>query len=243
MPYVPVHGTRLYYEETGPSGGRPLLLLHAALQTGESMKPLAELFEPKGFRVVMPDQRGHGRTANPARSLSVRQLADDVEALMAQLGLERPIIAGYSLGGIVGMTLASRGLAGGLVILASRVQPAAKGRKAFAPANIRERSPQWVKQLEERHVEVYWEELATELGLLLEETWPGFTPEELGAIRCPVLVVQGDKDLMVPVEQAHLIADLVPGAQLQIIPRAGHPELLYRQDALNVVTDFVGSLS
>lgn len=234
MPYVPVSGTRLYYEETGPSTGRPLLLLHAALQTSESMEPLRKLMAPYGCRIITADQRGHGRSANPGRSFSVKLLADDIATLISHLGLERPVIAGYSLGGIVGLELARRGMASALVVLASRFRPARKGRKSFDPDDIRRRSPVWAKQLAERHVEIPWDELAVELGALLED-WVGFSPADLASITCPVLVVQGDRDEMVSFEQGQALAAAIPGAIFQPVPRAGHPELLYRQDALQAV--------
>lgn len=238
MPYLPVAGTRLYYTESGPANGRPILLLHAALQTAESMNPLRELLAPLGLRLIQVDQRGHGRTANPGRSLTIGQLADDMEALMRHLGLERPLLAGFSLGGIVGIELARRGTLSGLVVLASRIRPALRGRETFAPATIAARSPQWTQELATIHEEVAWEELATELGELLS-TWPGFDPADLARIAVPVLVVQGDKDQMVSLKHGQDLAGLVPGGRLHVVPRAGHPELLYRSDAMAAVYDFV----
>jgi pimeloyl-ACP methyl ester carboxylesterase len=241
MPFVPANGTRIYYEEAGSPEGRPLLLLHAALQTGESMEPLRKRPELQGFRMVAPDQRGHGQTANPGRTLSIPQLANDMEALMAHLGLDRPIVAGYSLGGSVGLELARRGRVSGLVVLASRIHTALRGRSAFDPADIRRRSPQWAEQLARKHAETAWEELAVELGLLFE-TWPGFSPEDLRSIACPVLVTMGDKDHMVPVEQGQELAAAVPNGRFHLAPRAGHPDLLYRQDAVAAVVEFITSL-
>lgn len=238
MPYLTVQGSRFYYEETGPSDGRPLLLLHAALQTGEAMAPLITRMHKEGFRMIAPDMRGHGRTANPGRALSIGLLADDMAALMAELGLERPLLAGYSLGGIVGIELARRGLVSRLVVLAARIRPAPQARVTFDPARIRSRSPVWATWLDKVHGEQNWGELAGELGVLLQD-WEGFAPEALAAITCPVLVVQGDRDELVPVSQARELAALVPGALLREVPRAQHPDLLYRPDAMRAVADFL----
>jgi len=237
MPFAAIAGTRLHYAETGPSTGRPLLLLHASLQTCESMEPLVTRLAPLGCRMVTPDQRGHGRTANPGRALGIAQLADDMEALMCHLGLERPTAVGFSLGGTVAIELARRGRLAGLVVLASRITPVSRGRRALDPVDIRQRSPLWVRQLEERHVETPWEELAVELGTMFE-TWPGFTPDELGAITCPTLVVQGDNDQMVPLDEGQALAAAAPGAKFHLVPRAGHPDLLYRREALDAVFRF-----
>jgi len=238
MPYLPVAGTRLFYTESGPANARPMLLLHAALQTGESMTPLRDLLAPLGLRLIQVDLRGHGRTANPARTWSIPGMADDIAALAAELDLKAPLLAGYSLGGMLGIELARRGLLSALVVLASRIRPAPRGRESFDPASIRSRSPQWAATLGERHTEVAWEELATGLGEMLA-TWPGFDPGELGRIAAPTLVVQGEKDQMVSLRQAEALAALVPGARLYVAPSAGHPELLYRADAMAQVYEFV----
>lgn len=238
MPHLPIKDGTLFYTETGPAGGRPMLLLHAALQTHESMEPLVALLAPLGLRLVRVDLRGHGHSENPSGSLSISQMADDVAALMEHLGLERPLLAGYSIGGIVGLELALRGLLSGLVVLASRIRPSSRARETFAPEAIAARSPLWAKQLAEKHVAAPWRELAAELGEALA-AWQGFAPESLAALAIPLLVVQGDRDQMVPLEQAEELAALVPGGRLHVVPRAGHPELLYRDDARAAVRDFV----
>jgi pimeloyl-ACP methyl ester carboxylesterase len=241
MPFVPANGTRIFYEETGTPGGRPLLLLHAALQTGESMEPLRKRPELQGFRIVAPDLRGHGQTANPSRTLSIAQLANDMETFIGHLGLDRPLMVGYSLGGITAIELGRCGRLSGLAVLASRIHTAPRGRKAFDPEDIRRRSPRWAVQLAQKHVETPWEQLATELGDLFE-TWPGFTSAELRAVACPTLVVQGDRDHMVPLEEGQELAATVPGAHFRLVPRAAHPELLYRHEALSAVVEFSCSL-
>lgn len=240
MPELWVAGTRLYYEEAGPVGGRPALLLHAALQTADSMRPLRQILEPEGFRFALPDLRGYGRSANPSGRFSLPQLADDAEALMRRVAFQRPVVIGYSLGGMVALELARRGLATALVVMASRVQPAPLAG-AFDPANIARRSPGWVQQLAAKHRGMAWQNLARAVGAFLS-SWPGYSHAELAAIRCPTLVVQGDRDSMVPLQQGQAVAEAIPDAQLRVIPRAGHSELLYRQDALQSVADFLRQL-
>lgn len=238
MPFAPVTGTRLYYEEVGPTEGRPVLLLHAALQTSESMRPLIRLFAPFGVRCLVPDQRGHGESANPVSGLSIKRLADDMEQFLAYKGVERPLMAGYSLGGIVGLELARRGRLSGLILLASRFRPTERSRVTFSPDSLRSTMPLWVKQLEQKHVELPWFELAPQIGEAIA-TWSGLSPEDLASITCPVLIVQGTKDEMVSIEQARELAAGIPGARLHEVPHAKHPELLYRADAMEAVKEWV----
>lgn len=238
MPLAPVTGTRLYYEEVGPAEGRPVLLLHAALQTSESMRPLIRLFQPFGVRCLVPDQRGHGESANPVTGLSIKRLADDMEEFLAYKGVERPLMAGYSLGGIVGLELARRGKLSGLILLASRFRPTERARQTFSPDHLRSTMPLWVKQLEQKHVELPWFELAPQIGEAIA-SWSGLSAEDLASITCPVLIVQGTKDEMVSIEQARELAAGIPGARLHEVPHAKHPELLYRADAMEAVKEWV----
>jgi len=241
---IPAGGT-LWHTESGPADGRPVLLLHAALQTHESMAPLIEALSPLGLRLIAVDLPGHGRSvlpghggpAHPGR-LTIGGMAAAVADLIDRLDLGRPLVAGYSLGGMVGIELALRGRISGLVVLASRIRPAADARATFAPAAIRLRSPLWARQLDEKHTATRWEALATALGEELA-TWPGFDPSALSSLTVPVLVVQGDRDQMVPPEQGQELARLAPQGQFHLVPRAGHPELLYRPDALAAVKRFL----
>lgn len=94
--YADVNGLHLYYEVHG--SGRPLILLHGGLATGEMFGPiLPALAEHR--QVILPDLQAHGRTADIDRPLDIRLFADDIAALIDHLGLEKPDVVGYSLGG------------------------------------------------------------------------------------------------------------------------------------------------
>jgi pimeloyl-ACP methyl ester carboxylesterase len=94
--YAKVNGLDLYYEIHGE--GRPMILLHGGLGSGEMFWPvLGQLTQ--GHQVITPDVQGHGRTADIDRPLDIRLMADDIAALIDQLGLEKPDVVGYSLGG------------------------------------------------------------------------------------------------------------------------------------------------
>ena len=101
--YADVNGINLYYETHGT--GRPLILLHGGLMMGESFGPVIPLLA-QGHQVVTVDLQGHGRTADIERPIDARLMADDIAALIGHLGLERPDLVGYSLGGGVAMQTA-----------------------------------------------------------------------------------------------------------------------------------------
>ena len=119
--YADVNGINLYYETHGI--GRPLILLHGGLGSGEMFGPILPALTAK-HQVIAPDLQGHGRTADVDRPLSIETMADDIAALIKHLGLEKPDVMGYSLGGGVAMLTAIR-------------HPEVVGRLVSVSANIR----------------------------------------------------------------------------------------------------------
>lgn len=94
--YADVNGLHMYYEVHGT--GRPLVLLHGGLGSGEMFGQNLATFAGH-HQVILPDLQGHGRTADIDRPLDIRLMADDVAALIDHLGLDHPDVAGFSLGG------------------------------------------------------------------------------------------------------------------------------------------------
>ncbi|HET9847534.1 MAG TPA: alpha/beta hydrolase [Candidatus Dormibacteraeota bacterium] len=103
--YAVVNGLNLYYETHGE--GRPLILLHGGLASGEVFAPILPQLA-KAHQVITVDLQGHGRTADIERPIDVRLLADDIAALTDHLGLDRPDLVGWSLGGGVALQAASK---------------------------------------------------------------------------------------------------------------------------------------
>jgi len=98
--YAQVNGINLYYETMGI--GRPLILLHGGLGSGEMFGPVRPALA-EHHQVIVPDLQGHGRTADIDRPIDIRLMADDIAALIDHLGLDKPDLVGYSLGGGVAL--------------------------------------------------------------------------------------------------------------------------------------------
>jgi pimeloyl-ACP methyl ester carboxylesterase len=94
--YAEVNGINLYFETLGT--GRPLILLHGGLGSGEMFGPTRTTFAER-HQVIAVDLQGHGRTADIDRPIDIRLMADDIAALIDHLGLDKPDVVGYSLGG------------------------------------------------------------------------------------------------------------------------------------------------
>jgi pimeloyl-ACP methyl ester carboxylesterase len=105
--YADVNGIRLYYETHGPADAtRTLVLLHGGLGSGEDFEAILPALS-EGRRAITVDLQGHGRTADIDRPIDVQLMAEDIAALIEHLGLEKPDVLGYSLGGGTAFFLAA----------------------------------------------------------------------------------------------------------------------------------------
>ena len=119
--YADINGINLYYETYG--SGRPMILLHGGLGSGEMFGPILPTLADH-HQVIVVDLQGHGRTGDIDRPLDIRLMADDIAALIDHLGLQKPDVVGYSLGGGVAFQVAIK-------------YPEKVGRLVSASANIR----------------------------------------------------------------------------------------------------------
>jgi pimeloyl-ACP methyl ester carboxylesterase len=119
--YAEVNGINLYYETHGT--GQPMILLHGGLGSGEMFGPILPTLAER-HQVIAVDLQGHGRTADIDRPIDARLMADDIAALIDHLGLEKPDIVGYSLGG-------------GVAFFTAVKYPDKVGKLVSASANIR----------------------------------------------------------------------------------------------------------
>ena len=100
-------GVALFYEEAGQSGP-PVLLVHGWCCDHTYLSAQFEHFARSGHRVVAVDLRGHGRSDKPRQNYTMQVFADDLAWICEEVGLEKPVVIGHSMGGIVAFDLAAR---------------------------------------------------------------------------------------------------------------------------------------
>src|SRR5271166_3652790 len=119
MPYLQLaSGMRLHYEENSPRGRQAILMLHGLGATGASWGKHAERLGLEGYRVLLPDLRGFGRSGFPGHT-SIRAMAQDMASLLYAQGACPAHVVGISMGGTVALqlTIESPQLVHGLVLV------------------------------------------------------------------------------------------------------------------------------
>ena len=201
--YAEVNGINLYYETHG--SGRPLILLHGGLGSGEMFGLLLPLLA-EHHQVVAVDLQGHGRTADIDRPIDIRLMADDIAALIDHLGLVTPDLVGYSLGGGVALHTAAKYPAKvrRLVIVSANIRPdaiypemrAQQGQVNAAAVEFMKDTPMY--QLYQR-VAPRPEDFPRLLGKIGEAMSKDFDfTEEVRGLQVPTLVVAADADMAPP---------------------------------------------
>jgi pimeloyl-ACP methyl ester carboxylesterase len=201
--YAEVNGINLYYETHGT--GRPLVLLHGGLGSGEMFGPVLPLLAAR-HQVIAVDLQGHGRTADIDRPIDVRLMAGDIAALIDHLRLATPDVVGYSLGGGVALQTAAQYPAKvrRLVMVSANLRPdaiypemrAQQGQVNAAAAEFMKETPMY--QLYQRVAPrpQDFPRLLTKIGEAMAEGFD-FT-EEVRGLKMPTLVVAADADMAPP---------------------------------------------
>jgi pimeloyl-ACP methyl ester carboxylesterase len=125
-------GVTLFYKEKG-AGEPSVLLVHGWCCDHTYFAPQFEHFAGRGHRVVAIDLRGHGRSDKPHQEYTMQLFADDLAWVCERIGLEKPVVVGHSMGGIVAFDLAARypGLPSAVVMLDAAVVLPSAARAAI----------------------------------------------------------------------------------------------------------------
>jgi pimeloyl-ACP methyl ester carboxylesterase len=235
--HIQANGLDIYYEEQGQ--GKPLLLIHGGALTAASWQPYLTAFA-QHYRVITPDTRGHGRTTNPNGTMNFRLLADDMAALVQALNLHKPLIYGYSDGGQVAIEIGMRhpDLPQALVVGGAHLELTEGSRKwvrsilgdEHSPDVDFERfereNPEFAGMLKQDHGPDNWQSLLKQIKPMWNALL-NYTPEDFARIMAPTLVLVGDHDEFVPVEDAAAMYRLLPKSELTVVPGANHTDFIF----------------
>jgi pimeloyl-ACP methyl ester carboxylesterase len=234
--YVEVNGVPLWYDERGE--GDPLVLLHGGLTDSRDFTGNLDTLASR-FRLLLPERRGHGHTADAAGPITLQVMAQDTIAFLDKLVGGPVRLVGYSAGATVALRVAvgRPDLVDRLVLISGAFH---RDGMILRPTADAAPPPQLVAAYAEvspdgaEHLPVVIAKIARSVA---EE--PGLTSADLGAVACQTLVMVGDDDI-VTLEHTLTLYRGLRNAQLAIVPAASHLLLLEKPElCTRLVSDFL----
>lgn len=264
MPTVKIDGVNLHYEVEGE--GPPLLLIAGLGANAASWATIKPLLKGR-FTCITFDNRGVGRSDVPPGPYAIEQMADDTAGLIRALGYESVMAVGWSLGGSVLQALLIRN--GALVskaVLLSAFPSYTELQHGWLDCLLALRQS-GVPAEAQAMFGMAWgftgkllvDHAALAAGARMGAAAPyptsfeGFAAQAHGlrrydsrpmlpAVKTPTLVLVGAEDVLTPVSQSIEMAELIPGARLQVLPRGGHGMALeYTTETVAAISAFLSA--
>lgn len=223
--YVQAGDARIYYEVYGK--GNPLVVLHGGVYG--STYEMAQFIDSlaKSYQVVAISTRGHGKSEIGNTPLTYEQKADDVYAVIQVVTQDRVTVLGFSDGAYTGYKLASMypaRVSRLIAIGAGEQVPGLRKVVLDTKEGFRLDSLYWKQQLalmpQPDRLQEYWTNMAHFYNTMTA------SKALFASIRCPVLVLAGERDLNAPLATIIAAYQMMPNSQLSIIPNAPHPVFL-----------------
>ena len=257
--YCHIGQRTIAYLDSAPGNAelRTYVLLHA-FPIGANLWEPQMRHIPSGWRLITPDLRGFGGSTelDSVSAMSMADYAEDLVDLLDELGITRVVVGGASMGGYAAMAFlqAASDRIDGLILANTRAgadSPEARANRRNMLALVDREGPSGVSR----------EMMPKLLGKTTRETNPEIeafvrrlikqqspiairaaihrmmhrsdsTPL-LGQVTVPTLVITGEEDQLIPIDESRAIAAAIPGATLVVIPRAGHLSNLEQPNAFN----------
>ena len=223
-----------------------IVLLHGAIGAASQLQPLADALS-KTYSVHTINFSGHGGEPMPGEAFSIELFAQQVLGFLDEHQLQSPIVFGYSLGGYVGMYIARHhpGRINKLITLATKFHwdetIAAKQQRSFDANVILEKAPAFAEQLERMHAPNNWKEVLTKTGAMLTDLGNrnALGSEDYQQVQTPILLIQGDKDRMVTLEETIAVYRALPANNVRLCVLPGTPHPLEQVD-LELLVSLIG---
>jgi len=227
--FIEVNGINMYYEKYGD--GPPLILLHGGTVTGQANWSEHIPIYAEHFTVFVPDSRGQGKTSNQSRKLSYPLMAEDIASFIQSLGLEKTSICGWSDGAQVAVELGMKNIelvamvvGGAFATFSQEAADTFRSMGLEAPGKVnfelvQEALPERVGMWKQIHDD--WKNTLVDISTLWLTPF-NYSEKDLAKISTPTLVLLGDRDQFIDVEEAVILYRMIPNSELVILPNADH---------------------
>jgi pimeloyl-ACP methyl ester carboxylesterase len=240
--YIDHGGARIWYATFG--SGPPVILLHGGLGHCGNWGFQVPALLGNGYKVVVIDSRGHGRSTRDARPFSFELMASDVSAVMDALYLERAAMVGWSDGACTALVLALKAPTriAGVFFFGCNMDHS--GSKEFVLTPI-------IGRCINRHKRDYAQlsitpdqfDAFSKAVSFMQRTQPNYSMQNLAEITVPVVIVHSEQDEFIKHEHAKYLARTIPGAEFVILRNVSHFAPLQRPGLFNsAMLAFLGKI-
>jgi 3-oxoadipate enol-lactonase len=236
MEQVIVNNITLAFDRRG--SGTPLVLLHGYPLDHRIWLEVAPILKDR-FDLILPDLRGFGGSSTVSNPYTLNDMASDIASLLDRLGVEKPAIAGHSMGGYVALAFARLypGRVRGLGLVSSQAAadtPERREGRYKSAAEVAEKGVGIVteamsaKLSEDPRVRTFVHEMIEDqspqalIGALKAMAGREDATPLLSSFNFPVTVIHGTADQLIPVERAREIRNILPEARLFELEGVGH---------------------
>ena len=224
-----------------------ILLLHGAIGASDQLLPLKDGLASL-YRVHYMNFSGHGGQSMDTEKYAIPLFANDVIRFLDSKNIAKVTILGFSMGGYVGLYLAKHHpeRIDSVITLATKYNwdaaIAAKEVQMLNPDKIAEKLPAFAETLKQRHSPADWKDVLNLTAAMMLEMGNDspLKPEDYAGITHPTLIMLGDRDKMVTLEETVAVYKALPNAQLCVLPKTPHPiEQVSVDLVVNVVKQFL----
>lgn len=223
--------------------GKDIVLLHGWGQNIEMMRPLGEKLS-KNFRITILDLPGFGESSEPINSLTIDDYCDILEVFLDKLEIKNPILIGHSFGGRISIVYASRNKTEKLVLfgspcIARNSKPSLKVKflKFMKKIPVINKLEGFAK----KHIGSRDYKAASDMmRKILVNTVNQDLSDNCKKIKCPTLLIWGENDAEVSVEEAKEIESMIDDAGLIVLPNSTHYAYLENLNyVINILINFL----
>jgi pimeloyl-ACP methyl ester carboxylesterase len=230
--YVENDGARIWYAAYG--SGVPVMLLHGGLGNSGNWGYQVPVLVEHGYRTIVIDSRGHGRSTRDEKPYSYDLMATDLLAVMDRLHIEKSALVGWSDGTCTSLVLAAKHpeRVAGVFFFACNMDPSGTKEFEFTPI---------LKRCISRHMKDYaalsatpdqFDAFSDAVGLM-QRTQPNYSAQDLARISVPVAIVQSEFDEFIKREHAEYLARSIPNAEFVYLTGVSHFAPLQRPEQFN----------
>ncbi|MBD5355486.1 MAG: alpha/beta hydrolase [Bacteroides sp.] len=235
---IDIDGMTIHYEESGPEGGIPVLLMHGWGCDHTTVRSIASILSPS-MRVINVDLPGHGKSSEPPGVWGVEDFTSLMEKMVVILDMKRPVLIGHSFGGRIAILMSSRKDVGKVVLVdAAGIKP----RRSFkyywkvytfkAGKNIllslfgKEKGGKMVEKWRSKKGSADYRNSSPIMRAVMSRCVNEDLKHVMPDIKSSTLLVWGENDTATPLSDAKTMEKLIPDAGLVAFPGCGHYSFL-----------------